>query len=106
MGITCIASRFNLKNFSLLLHFLKNPQIYVIVDYLEWIIVREAPLEDVVTYAWYIKVPLSHLTLNSLIGYKGLSHTRTSPTITLSPSLLPLLYSRVWWMRSYKLLPC
>jgi hypothetical protein len=81
MGITCIASRFNLKDLSLLLHFLKNPQIYVIVDYLEWIIVREAPLEDAVTYAWYIKVPPSHPTLNSLIGHEGLSHTRTSPTI-------------------------
>jgi hypothetical protein len=51
MGITCIASRFNLKDLSLLLHFLKNPQIYVIADYLEWITMREAPLEDVVTYA-------------------------------------------------------
>jgi len=58
MGITCIAFRFNLKDLSLLLHFLKNPQIYVIVDYLEWIIVREASLEDVVTYACILRFHL------------------------------------------------
>jgi hypothetical protein len=34
-----------------------------------------------VTYAWYVEVPPSYPTLNSLIGHEGLSHTRTSPTI-------------------------
>jgi hypothetical protein len=84
-------SRFNSKSVSLSLLFLKNSQVYVIIDYLEWTTVREAPLEGNVTYAWYIlKFHPTYPTLHSLQSMEGF-HILEPLTITLSSSpLIPL----------------